>query len=130
MARLDEMFAFLAKCRLRAALEEVEKIVSWRAQWLREWASRAYAGGRHMAWDMAIRLEMMGHSGSGMDPYVRRVKALHRKLGVPADYARRGLPFQRETSDLVAVPCALDGQCRWMTPATRTRYTKRAQKTR
>ena len=73
-------------------------------------------------WKITIRLEMMRESRRGIDDYTRRVNALHRKLRVPRDYARRGLRFHREASELVAVPCGLDGQPRWMTPATRSQF--------
>lgn len=107
---------------LFAALEEAERIVSWRSQWLRRQGLCWYGTAQWIVWHMTVRLEMMRDLGSGKDAYARRVNALHRKLGVPADYARRGLPFHREASDLVAVPCALDGQYRWMTPATRVQW--------
>ena len=73
-------------------------------------------------WDIAIRLEMMCEPDPDVDDYTRRVNALHRKLRVPRDYALRGLPFHREASDLVAVPCGLDGKQRLMTPATRSQW--------
>lgn len=57
-----------------------------------------------------------------IDDYSRRVNALHRELRVPRDYARRGLPFHREASVLVAVPCGLDGKQCLMTPATRSQW--------
>lgn len=69
---------------------------------------------------IAIRLEMMREPDPDVDDYTRRVNALHRKLRVPRDYTLRGLPFHREASELVAVPCGLDGQQRLMTPATRS----------
>lgn len=122
MARLGQRIVVLVKGWLVPACDEVAGIVSWRSHRLREQASHWYAAAKRMAWDIAIRLEMMRELGSGIDDYTRRVNALHRKLGVPRDYPQRGMPFHREASDLVAVPCGIDGEHRWMTPATRSQW--------
>jgi hypothetical protein len=120
MARLAERIAVLEKGRLLAALDENARVVSWRWRRLCEQKSKRFIAAQQMVWDMAIRLEMMRELGSGIDDYKRRVNALYRKFGVPGDYPQRGLPFHREASHLVAVPCRLDGEHRWMTPATRS----------
>ena len=73
-------------------------------------------------WNIAIRLEMMRERDRNIDDYTRRVNALHRRLRVPRDYARRGLPFYREASNLVAVPCGPDGKHRLMAPAIRSQW--------
>jgi len=55
----------------------------------------------------ALRQEREG------DAYERYVRATHRLLCVPQDYpGRLRLPFQRESSNLVALPCGLWGELR------------------
>jgi D-alanyl-D-alanine carboxypeptidase len=56
---------------------------------------------------------------SKVDDYTRRVNALHKLLGVPRNYALRGLPLQREAALLVPVRDAVSGQLHLMTHATR-----------
>ena len=69
-------------------------------------------------WHAGVRLEMRRVSGE--DVYRRRIDAMHRRLGIPADYAARGLSFHREAAKLVPVPCGLNGKPRLMTPVTRS----------
>lgn len=73
-------------------------------------------------WKIAVGLEMMRERNRDIDDYCRRVNALHRRLHVPLDYAGRGLPFHREASDLVAVPCGPDGKDRLMASAIRSQW--------
>jgi zinc D-Ala-D-Ala carboxypeptidase len=65
---------------------------------------------------------MMRDRRRDVDSYTRRVNALHRRLQIPQDYARRGLSFHREAPELVAVPCGFDGQNHLMTPETRSQW--------
>lgn len=69
-------------------------------------------------WRASIALEMRREPGG--DDYVRRVRAIHRRLGLPADYAHRGLVLQREASSLIPVPCGRAGALRLMTHEART----------
>lgn len=75
---------------------------------------------RRRLWSIPIRLEaLLGGVG---DRDRRLLAILHRRLGIPADYAERGLPRYRQASDLVQVPCGLKRRVRRMTPATSTRF--------
>jgi D-alanyl-D-alanine carboxypeptidase len=69
---------------------------------------------RRRLWDAGVRLEMLRERQCGGDEYTRRVRALHRRLGVPEGYNRRGLPLHYEASELVAVSCGLHGEARRM----------------
>lgn len=68
-------------------------------------------------WNASVRLAMLKDRHRDLDPYVRRVHALHRRLHVPIDYDRRGLRFHYEVADLVAVPCGPNGVDRLMASA-------------
>jgi D-alanyl-D-alanine carboxypeptidase len=52
------------------------------------------------------------------DDYARRVELLHRRMRIPIDYHARGMPLQREASELVPVVCGHDGKIHLMTPDT------------
>jgi zinc D-Ala-D-Ala carboxypeptidase len=52
-------------------------------------------------------------------PQRLRLARLHRKIGIPVNYGRRGLPLHREAKALVAVPCGLNGNPLQMTRSTR-----------
>jgi len=71
-------------------------------------------------WNFAVRLEMLRIPGG--DEHIRRVKAIHRRLRVPRNYSQHGLPFHRDASVLVPVPCGLNGALRPMSPTTHTQF--------
>lgn len=57
-------------------------------------------------WSASVKLDtFLDRSG---DPYARKVRALHRRLGISPDYPRRGMPFHHEAADLVPVACGND----------------------
>jgi len=62
---------------------------------------------RDVAWDVSVRIAMRGESGA--DTYEAYVRAANRLLGVPPDYSDRGIPFQRQCSNLVDLPCGVNG---------------------
>lgn len=49
---------------------------------------------------------------------------LHRRLGVPVHYVRRGLPFHAEAHETVGVACGLGGAVHHMTPQTREQWVR------
>lgn len=78
---------------------------------------------QRIIWTLSVGFEMMRMSGATKDPYLRRIQASHRLLGIPAGYSSRGLPLHREAEELVAVPCGRNGKHHWMTPLTKTLWT-------
>ncbi|MCK0510754.1 D-alanyl-D-alanine carboxypeptidase family protein [Aromatoleum buckelii] len=74
----------------------------------------ADAAGRRL-WLASVKVEAAAASGSRDE---RRIAVLHRRLGVPAHYVRRGLPFHPEARETVAVACGLAGALHHMTPET------------
>jgi D-alanyl-D-alanine carboxypeptidase len=51
------------------------------------------------------------------DGYVERVQVIHRRLGIPVDYAQRtGLTLQREPEDLVEVAPGRSQRRHWLEP--------------
>ena len=79
---------------------------------------------RGLYWGGALRLEML--KSLEHDPYLRKISAIHRLLGIPSDYSERGLELHREPKVLVDVSCGLDGKKRKMTPFTRDRFIEMA----
>ena len=71
-------------------------------------------------WNFSVRLEMMRLRES--DNHIRRIKAIHRRLRVPRNYIQRGLPVYRDASELVHVPCGLNGALRPMSPTTHRQF--------
>lgn len=54
-----------------------------------------------------------------MTDFEKRIAAMLRELGAPADFAERcRLPLQREASNLIRVEEDMFGREQWMTPAT------------
>lgn len=57
------------------------------------------------------------------DEYLARVQAIHRRLGIPADYAERtGLALQREPENLVEVAPGRDERRHWLAPEAAARW--------
>lgn len=71
------------------------------------------------AWLAGVALQM-GRAVDSRDE--RRVLVLHRRLGLPAQYTRRGLPYHREVRETVDVECGLGGAVHRMTPRTREQW--------
>lgn len=58
-----------------------------------------------------------------MDAYRERIAAIHRRLGIPADYAgRTGLALQREPAELVEVAPGRTPRRHWLDPVAAARW--------
>lgn len=79
---------------------------------LKDFAVRLY----DYVWTLGDYAEMS--RGDESDAYLRRVFAIHRRLGIPASYASRGFPLFREECELVNVRCGRSGELHKMTPKT------------
>lgn len=53
---------------------------------------------RKVAWQLSVLKECRAHPHP--DPYIQRIKAIHRLLNIPPDYPARGIPLQRECAPL------------------------------
>ncbi|MDZ7749574.1 MAG: M15 family metallopeptidase [Halofilum sp. (in: g-proteobacteria)] len=60
-----------------------------------------------------------------MDAYREHIADVHRRLGIPADYAERtGLSLQREPDELVAVSPGRSDRRQWLAPAAAARWAR------
>lgn len=60
-----------------------------------------------------------------MDAYRERIAAIHRRLGIPADYAgRTALPLQREPGELVEVAPGRGRRRHWLEPEAAARWAR------
>ena len=73
-------------------------------------------------WRLRVLWATWRERGVVPDSYLRRVMALHRLLGVPPDYAARGMLLHRECEDLVEVSCGPGGRGRMMSAAIKMRW--------
>lgn len=64
-------------------------------------------------------------SSEAVDAYRERIAGIHRRLGIPPDYAERtGLPLQREPDDLVEVSPGRSERRQWLAPAPAARWSR------
>lgn len=64
-------------------------------------------------------------SSEPLDAYRERIAALHRQLGIPADYAERtGLSLQREPEELVEVAPGRTERRHWLAPHAAARWAR------
>lgn len=72
-------------------------------------------------WLASVQADTVAARGSREE---RRLLVLHRRLGVPAHYVRRGLPLHTEARETVGVACGLGGAVHHMTPQTREQWVR------